>query len=81
MPTGPFLMPNSPLSRGQARILVALRRYITTHGYAPTLRELAARLGIRSPNGVLCHLKALERKGYLRRASHQARAITLHGAA
>lgn len=33
----------------------------------PTVREMAEALGITSVNGVVCHLKALVRKGYLRR--------------
>lgn len=35
--------------------------------YSPTVREIARRFGFRSPNGVTCHLIALERKGYVKR--------------
>lgn len=34
----------------------------------PTVRMIQERFGIRSPNGVCCHLRALIKKGYLRRA-------------
>lgn len=37
------------------------------HGEWPTVREAGAALGIGSPNGLMCHLKSLELKGYLAR--------------
>lgn len=43
--------------------------------YGPTVRELCVAAKINSPNGVACHLKALERKGYVRRTPGKARAI------
>ena len=43
--------------------------------YGPTVRELCLAANISSPNGVACHLKALERKGFLRRTPGKARAI------
>lgn len=42
--------------------------------YSPTVREIARQFAIKSPNGVTCHLEALERKGYIRR-NHAARGI------
>lgn len=50
---------------------------IHRRGYGPTVREIATNFGIRSPNGVVCHLRALERKGLLVRDAHRARAIRL----
>ncbi len=41
----------------------------------PTLREIGARMGIRSTNGVNDHLRALERKGYLTREDMKSRAL------
>ena len=46
-------------------------------GYGPTVREIGNEFGIRSPNGVMCHLKALEKKGLIIREAHMARAIQL----
>ena len=31
----------------------------------PSVREIAAHMGISNPNGVMCHLFALEAKGYV----------------
>jgi SOS-response transcriptional repressor LexA len=43
----------------------------------PTLRELQAHFGIRSPNGMMCHLTALVKKGRLIHRDFEARAWQL----
>jgi repressor LexA len=43
--------------------------------YGPTVREIAAALSIRSPNGVVCHLRALEKKGVINRRPGKSRGI------
>ncbi len=43
----------------------------------PSVRQLADELGIKSPNGVMGHLKALERKGYLKRQHPNTSAFKL----
>jgi repressor LexA len=57
------------LTGRQADVLDSIRHHLSTKGYPPTIRELCGAIGIRSTNGVNDHLKALERKGYLTRAS------------
>lgn len=37
-----------------------------SQGCPPTLRMIGNELGIGSPNGVFCHIRALRKKGYLR---------------
>jgi repressor LexA len=54
-------------------VLDFIRSSITDRGYPPTLREIGARMGIRSTNGVNDHLRALERKGYLTREDMKSR--------
>jgi repressor LexA len=44
---------------------------------SPTIREIAREFGIRSPNGVVCHLTALKRAGLIAWNSGQARTIRL----
>lgn len=63
-------------------VLDFIRQSITDRGYPPTLREIGARMGIRSTNGVNDHLRALERKGYLTREDMKSRALrpTVHTA-
>ncbi len=52
-----------------------VKRQILSRGYGPTVREIGNELGIRSPNGVMVHLKALEKKGLITRESHMSRSI------
>jgi len=56
-------------------VLDFIRQSIADRGYPPTLREIGARMGIRSTNGVNDHLRALERKGYLTREDMKSRAL------
>lgn len=55
-----------PLSPRQRRCLEAVLAHRRRTGLPPTYRELGRALAIASTNGVRGHLKALERKGYLR---------------
>ncbi len=50
---------------------------ITGRGYGPTVREIGEEFQIRSPNGVMCHLRALEKKGLIHRSPNKSRAIEL----
>ncbi len=65
------------LTARQREIYDFLKDKIVNRGYGPTVREIGAKFGIRSPNGVMCHLKALERKGLITREPHMSRAIQL----
>lgn len=65
------------LTRRQQEIYDFLADKITNRGYGPTVREIGLEFNIKSPNGVMCHLKALERKGLIRRESNMSRAICL----
>ena len=65
------------LTERQQAIYVFIRDKIEGRGYGPTVREIGQEFDIRSPNGVMCHLKALEKKGLIRREGFSARAITL----
>src|SRR5437016_11466882 len=56
-------------------VLDYIKQSIADRGYPPTLREIGARMGIRSTNGVNDHLRALERKGYLTREDMKSRAL------
>jgi repressor LexA len=63
------------LTARQQMVLDFIRQSISDRGYPPTLREIGARMGIRSTNGVNDHLRALERKGYLTREDMKSRAL------
>ena len=65
------------LTARQEQTLDFIRKSIEERGYPPTLREIGEYMGIRSTNGVNDHLRALERKGYLRREDMKSRALKL----
>jgi repressor LexA len=65
------------LTGRQQQTLEFIRQSIQERGYPPTLREIGEYMGIRSTNGVNDHLRALERKGYLRREDMKSRALKL----
>jgi len=67
------------LTEKQRAVYEFIRQKIRSRGYGPTVREIAAHFGIASPNGVVCHLKALEKKGLIVREGHKSRAISLSG--
>jgi repressor LexA len=69
--------PRITLTARQRAIHDFIRACLIEHGKAPTIREIAKHFGIRSPNGVLSHLRALERKGMIVREATEARAIQL----
>lgn len=67
----------STLTPRQRAIYDFIKDKIVNRGYGPTVREIGAGFKIKSPNGVMCHLKALEKKGLITREAHMSRAIQL----
>jgi repressor LexA len=67
----------SQLTERQREIFDFIRDKIESRGYGPTVREIGLAFDIKSPNGVMCHLKALEKKGLIKREGFSARAIQL----
>lgn len=63
------------LTSRQRQVLEFISRRIVEQGYPPTIREIGEEMGIRSTNGVNDHLKALERKGFLKREGLKSRAL------
>jgi repressor LexA len=67
------------LTRRQQEVLDFMGRFTEAHGVPPTVREIGARFHV-TPRAAFDHLRALERKGYLRRRStpgRTSRALTL----
>ncbi|MFC1485533.1 transcriptional repressor LexA [Candidatus Latescibacterota bacterium] len=67
------------LTSRQKAILTFIKSFAVAKGYPPTIPEIQEEFGIKSPNGVNNHLKALTRKGYLKRDSSRARALDIIG--
>ena len=70
-------MATKQLTDRQRRVYELIRDLILNRGYGPTVREIGEAFGIKSPNGVMCHLRALERKGWIKRDHYLSRGITL----
>jgi len=65
------------LTARQKQVLEIINDHIGRHGNAPSQREIAASLGINGTLGVMKHLQALERKGYIVRRQGSARGVAL----
>jgi repressor LexA len=69
--------PSDLMTERQRAVYEFIRDKIRNRGYGPTVREIGHHFGIRSPNGVMCHLKALEKKRLITREPNMSRAIQL----
>ncbi|BCS51856.1 transcriptional repressor LexA [Geobacter sp. SVR] len=68
------------LTERQQKVLDFITRFTQTHGYSPTVRDIAAHLGVSSPSGVNRHLEALEKKGWLKKTgASRGIVLTSHG--
>jgi len=65
------------LTPRQREVLNFIVSYTNDRGYPPSLREIGRKMGIASTNGVTDHLRALQRKGWLKVAQYRSRAIAL----
>lgn len=66
------------LTPRQRAILEWIKTFLYQHGMPPTVREIGRAFGIGT-SGVFDHLRALERKGRLRRAGRGARSLVIEG--
>lgn len=67
----------SDLTRRQRSIYEFIVRQVRRQGIPPTLMEIADAFGLSSPAGISDHLKAIERKGYIRRRPGASRGIEI----
>jgi repressor LexA len=72
-----MVMKQSILTRRQAEILSFIKTHIQYSGYPPTISEIQGQFSFKSPNAVQEHLKALVRKGQIRRNPNQWRGLEL----
>ena len=64
-----------PLSPRRRQILETIVDHQRVHGYPPSMREIAALVGLRSPASVKAHIDVLDAAGYLRVDPTRPRAI------
>lgn len=75
-------MTTKKLTNRQLAILHFMKQYLVENQRLPTVREIANALGIRSPNGVTYHLRALARHGAIvHLENHRAGSYRLTGVA
>jgi repressor LexA len=67
------------LTPRQRRVLEVIRESVETRGYPPSVREIGEAVGLTSTSSVSHQLKALERKGFLRRDPNRPRAVDVRG--
>lgn len=58
-------MTERPLTERQQAVLDALERYVEDNGYSPTVRELAAIVGLQTHQTVVRILNILRQEGYI----------------
>lgn len=69
------MSPTDTLTARQQAVFEFIHDRIRARGYGPTVREIGEQFKISSPNGVMCHLRALEKKGLLTRVRKHDRAV------
>ena len=67
------------LTRKQQQIYDFILSYTNGHGYPPSVREIGAAVGLKSPSTVHFHMKGLEEAGVIVKAEGKTRAISLPG--
>ena len=65
------------LTKRQEDALRFIKTYIVSHGYPPTVREIAEAIGVSSPATVQAHLDSLANKGYIKKGNNRNRTIEL----
>ena len=70
-------MKHNVLTLRQSQILSFIEARINNFGFSPTISEIQGQFSFKSPNAVQEHLKALERKGQIRRNPNQWRGVEL----
>ena len=66
------------LTKRQEEILNLIKRHIADFGFPPTRADIARSLGFKSPNASEQHLRAIEKKGFIKILSGASRGIVLN---
>lgn len=66
------------ITRRQSEVLGYIRSFITDHHFPPTIREISEHFSI-SVKGAYDHVKALEKKGFLKIDNNRSRTIEVIG--
>ena len=66
------------LTKRQEEILNLIKAHIINLGFPPTRADIARSLGFKSPNAAEQHLRAIEKKGFIKILSGASRGIVLN---
>ena len=67
--TNPQTYKSATLAPVQRQTLEYLRNFLAEHGFAPTLKDVADHIGVKSPSTAHFHLERLENKGFIKRGT------------
>ena len=73
-----------PLTARQREVFDFIVDFAHRHGYCASVRDVMAAIGCTSPNGAVCHLVPLRKKGYVTwdaRTARSIRPVEVHHAA
>ncbi len=76
---GDTSLTGADLTVRQRKVLEVIRTSVSERGYPPSIREIGDAVGLTSTSSVAHQLRALERKGYLRRDPNRPRAVDVRG--
>lgn len=65
------------LTKRESDTLNVLVEYINQNGYAPSVREIAEIIGVKSTSTVHNYLKGLQNKGFIERKENFPRALRI----
>jgi hypothetical protein len=65
------------LTDRQREVYEAIKDFWDAYGYGPSVRDLVKVTGLKSPNSIMCHLLAIDRKGVITRGNNKARSLNV----
>lgn len=68
---------NKKLTKKQEEVLTFIKKFVVSHGYPPSVREICKGMDLSSPATVHTHLKQLELKGIIRKENSKFRTLEL----
>ena len=69
--------PMAQMTRMQQKIYDYIAQMLVQEGYPPSVREIGAAVGLKSPSTVHFHLKHMEEKGIIKKAGRKGRTLSL----
>ncbi len=63
----------------QEEVFIFVKKYIATHGFPPSVREICSGLNLKSPATVHAHLKKLQEANLLKSATNKFRTLEVVG--